>query len=209
MSARFSDYAQADKMAVQLVNIYTQDCRTYAGGVANKPLYATLNENIRSGNPPYAWETMRKLLTEGLRRLGLKEFRDLYGSCHCPKVKKRRPFTFSQFASTTPNADAALGFLLADHGNSFIHIVNAKGLDIAKYSSFPSESEVLLSPDVNFDVIQVEKNINQIRKEIQNVAPGKKMPDTVKMFIKVRVSRIIKKPIVGFLSSCLCKLKPI
>ena len=138
------------------------------------------------------------------RRLGLKSFPALYRSCHFPKVAKGKPFTFSQFASATLNVDSALGFLLADHGKSLIRIINAVGSHIAKYSSFPNESEVLLSPDVNLDVIQVEKNINKLRKEIQKVAPGKKIPDTVKMFIVLDGLRKTKKPKGGFWSSCLC-----
>ena len=178
----------------------------YAGGVVGKPLYATLNEKLRSGNPPLVWNTMSKLLTQGLGNLGLKSFPALYRSCHCPNVAKGTPFTFSQFASTSLDVDAALGFLAAE--KSFIRIVNAIGSDITKYSSFPNESEVLLSPDVNLDVIQVETDINQIRKEIQKIAPGKSIPDTVKMYIVLDGSRKTKKPKGGFWSSCLCGLKP-
>lgn len=191
--------------AIQLVNIYTQDCKRYAtsSGTTGDPLYKVLNENLRSGSPTILWNTMAELLSKGLALLGPQNVPNLYRSCHCPSVAVGTPFTFSQFASTSTNPNEALKFLFP--GKSFIHIKNGKGTDIEQFSNYPSEKELLLPPDVNLDVIQVETDVNRIRKEIQKIAPGTIVPaGKIAKYIVLDGSRKAKKPKGGLWSICVC-----
>ncbi|CAB4037894.1 NAD(P)(+)--arginine ADP-ribosyltransferase 2-like [Paramuricea clavata] len=201
-SATFTKYSKRKQKAVQLVNIYTQECKKYMG-IVGKPIYSTLNENLR-GKPKKIWKRMSALLNKGLALLGRKKIPNLYRGCHCPIVKKGTPFTFKQFASTSSNPAVALKFLSA--GKSFIHIKEAEGTDIKLYSYYSNEDEFLLGPDVNLDVVQVETVPKRIHEEIKKISPSTKIQDLqgVKMFVVLDGSRKKKKAKGGFWSTCLC-----
>ena len=203
-SAKFSTYNEDIQKAVQLVNIYTQDCKAYAGSTG-KPLYDTLNTNLRSGNPLLIWKEMGTLQSKGLVLLGPKDFGSLYRGCHCPNAVIGTPFSFNQFASTTTKPNVAFQFLLAPPGKSLIHIKNAKGVDIQPYSHFPSEQEILLDPNINLDVLQVETDIKRIRDEIKKILPTAVIPDnTVAKYIVLDGSRTTKITKRGLWSTCVC-----
>ncbi|CAB4036832.1 uncharacterized protein LOC110049377, partial [Paramuricea clavata] len=195
-SATFTTYTQDKQKAVQLVNIYTQECKAYMGVTGKPNLYATLNENLRSGNPRIVWNDMSALLSKGLVLLGSQVIPNLYRGCHCPVVKKGTPFTFKQFASTTSNPDVALKFLESPAGKSFIHIKKAEGTDVQPYSRFPTEDEFLLGPDINLDVVQVETDINRIHEEIKKISPTADVRKyrTVEKYVVLDGSRKTKKP---------------
>ncbi|XP_028408394.1 uncharacterized protein LOC114530967 [Dendronephthya gigantea] len=203
-NTRFSTYNQDIQKAVQLVNIYTQDCKAYVGSTG-KPLYDTLNTNLRSGRPSPIWSEMAALLSKGLVLLGPKDFKSLYRGCHCAAVTLGKPFSFNQFASTTTKPGVAVQFLLAPKGKSFIHIKNARGTDIQPYSHFPGEQEILLDPNINLNVVQVETDIKRIRAEIKKILPTAVIPDnTVAKYVVLDGSRATKRTKDGFWSTCTC-----
>jgi hypothetical protein len=207
-SAKFANYTQDKQKAVQLVNVYTQQCKVYMGKITWKSIYYTLNEELRGENPKKIWKEMSSLLSKGLGLLGRQEIPNLYRGCRCPVVKIGTPFTFKQFASTSSNPDIAFQFLTA--GKSFIHIKEAKGTDIQPYSSFPSEDEYLLGLDIDLDVVQVETDINRISKEIMKLVPtaDKKDLQSVEKFVVLVGSKKAKKTKGGFRSTCMCGGKP-
>jgi hypothetical protein len=152
-----TEYTQDKQMAVQLVNIYTQECKAYKDS-NKKPIYYTLNKNLRSENPEEIWKEMSALLNKGLVLLGRQEIKNLYRGCRCPVVKKDTPFNFKQFASTSSDPAVAVQFLKSPPGSSpgkaFIHIKKAEGTGIQPYSSYPQEKEFLLGPDIYLNVVE-------------------------------------------------------
>lgn len=187
-----TEYTQDKQMAVQLVNIYTQECKAYKDSNGS-PVYSTLNENLRSGYPKPIWNDMSALLSTALVLLGPQKIPNLYRGGYCSDVKIGTLFTFKQFASTSSNPAVAFKFLSA--GKSFVHIKEAKGTDIQPYSSFPSEDEYLLRPDIYLNVVQIETEINRIHEEIEKILPSTKIQDLqgVEKFVVLVGSKIGKK----------------
>jgi hypothetical protein len=209
-SAAFTKYTQDKQKAVQLVNIYTQECKAYMGSTGKPNLYATLNENLRSGNPQIVWNDMSALLSKGLVLLGSQEIPNLYRGCHCPIVRIGTPFTFKQFASTSSDPAVAVSFLKSPPGSlpgkAFIHIKKAEGTGIQPYSSYPQEKEFLLSPDIYLDVDEVEENKIRAREKIMKLVPTAKLEDlqTVVKYVVLVGSKKAKKSKGSFRSTCLC-----
>jgi hypothetical protein len=65
------------------------------------------------------------------------------------QYKVGRPIQWGAFASTSTNVEVSKGFTSKDDGILFKITVTC-GKDINKYSFFPSEGEILLSPSHRF-----------------------------------------------------------
>ena len=203
-----TEYTQDKQKAVQLVNIYTQECKAYKDS-NKKPIYYTLNKNLRSENPEEIWKEMSTLLSKGLVLLGRQEIKNLYRGCRCPVVKIGTPFTFKQFASTSSDPAVAVQFLKSPPGSSpgkaFIHIKKAEGTGIQPYSSYPQEKEFLLGPDIYLNVVEVEENKIRAREKIMKLVAAKKEDlQSVVKFVVLVGSKKAKKTKGGFRSTCLC-----
>ncbi|XP_028397104.1 uncharacterized protein LOC114520953 [Dendronephthya gigantea] len=198
-SATFTSFSENEKKAVELVNIYTQECEAYENN-DGKAFYAKLNENLRSGNPEPIWKTTGDLLSEGLILLGPGKFSNLYRSCRCSTIVEGTQFSFHQFASTSSDAEAAFEFL--GSGKSFIHIIDATGTDIEEYSSFSNEKEILLRPEIYLNVEKVETDSIRIRQEIKKLVPNKDPPNGVKEFVVLRGSSTRRIKRSKFISTC-------
>ena len=208
-SAKFANYTQDKQKAVQLVNIYTQQCKAYMGKITWKSIYYTLNEELRGENPKKIWKEMSSLLSKGLGLLGRQEIPNLYRGCRCPVVKIGTPFTFKQFASTSSDPAVAVQFLKSPPGSSpgkaFIHIKKAEGTGIQPYSSYPQEKEFLLGPDIYLKVVEVEENKIRAREKIMKLVAAKKGDlQSVVKFVVLVGSKKAKKIKGGFRSTCLC-----
>ncbi len=68
------------------------------------------------------------------------------------EYSRGRPIQWAAFSSTTTNKAAAQRFVKKDQGVIFKLSV-LTGCDIGRYSYFPDESEILLSPNTRFTVV--------------------------------------------------------
>ncbi|WAR13912.1 hypothetical protein MAR_004017 [Mya arenaria] len=62
-----SAYKGDMRMAVALINVYTQVCKNYADNVNGKPLYAELNKQLRDQTKVQIWLDTEQLLNEALK----------------------------------------------------------------------------------------------------------------------------------------------
>ncbi|XP_052760841.1 uncharacterized protein LOC128203456 isoform X2 [Mya arenaria] len=62
-----SAYKGDMRMAVALINVYTQVCKNYADNVNGKPLYAELNKQLRDQTKVQIWLDTEQLLNQALQ----------------------------------------------------------------------------------------------------------------------------------------------
>ncbi|XP_056608153.1 NAD(P)(+)--arginine ADP-ribosyltransferase 1-like [Triplophysa dalaica] len=125
-------------------------------------LYAKFNEIVRSGkdsykNRTYTWYSLQFLLTEAIQILR--------------KTQKKCRFTYRgtklQFDETVLNKEVRFGFFASsslkreqavEFGTvSCFEINTCQSADVAKYSKFPNEREVLIPPYETFIVTAIKK----------------------------------------------------
>ena len=140
--------------AIAMVNLYTQDCVI---NDEDRTFYWVLNTQLRSRYPDSFWAEQAEVLDRAMDKLKLAWKPVVYrGQGRLDNVPTDgSQFAFSQFTSTSTDADAALYFSKCSqtgYSKYFFKIINATGLDCLDYSAFPTEAEVLLKSSATFEV---------------------------------------------------------
>ncbi|XP_052764822.1 uncharacterized protein LOC128206440 [Mya arenaria] len=139
-----------EKMAIALINVYTQECKEF-NSFKEKSFYAELNEQLRSKTRDTVWLDTENLLNKGLEIIGLEKSPKLYRACHCNDIQKGSTFTVNDFWSTSKVASAANGFLTKEKV-FFVITAASRGAYIVDYSAAQWEKEVLLQSKQTFYV---------------------------------------------------------
>jgi NAD:arginine ADP-ribosyltransferase len=121
--------------------------------------YFMMNRAIRDRQHVSLWSRYIWLLMHALRRLPSERCDVVYRGCDIaadslPRqmVETGRTFTLSQFGSTATAVDAVQAFV-GDHGTMWhMKLFNDVARDIAPFSPYPKEREVLLPPNCCFEV---------------------------------------------------------
>ncbi|XP_065108606.2 ecto-ADP-ribosyltransferase 5-like [Paramisgurnus dabryanus] len=128
-----------------------------------RTVYNQFNQDVRSGklkykNTKYAWYSLHFLLTEAIQILKKTQEK-------CILTYRRTNVTFNEtvlykeirfgsFASSSLDQEAAKIF-----GSEFcFEIKTCHGADVAKYSLYPHEREVLIPPYEKFKVTEIKKD---------------------------------------------------
>ncbi|XP_028670350.1 T-cell ecto-ADP-ribosyltransferase 2-like [Erpetoichthys calabaricus] len=136
-----------DKEVVLAVTAYTSNS-----------CYAKFNEAVEAGVKKVMsshYRSMHFLLTMAIKNLNVNACVTSYRGVKVtirPKVGEA--FRFGRFASSSRDRAAAEGFKTA----TLFIIKTCHGIDIAKYSLFPDEEEVLIPPYEEFQVTAVNNN---------------------------------------------------
>ena len=138
------------------IQLYTQHCC----------LYPMLNAALRDHTHPEnlaAFLPYLKLLLTALNKLSLvraKVYRGMTGDYHGTYNQlSGQVLRWWAFSSTTPRESQAEAFLMT--GERTLFTIDAIGVDIAAFSAFPGEKEVLLLPGTCLEVkpgVEVEPN---------------------------------------------------
>ncbi|XP_052760840.1 uncharacterized protein LOC128203456 isoform X1 [Mya arenaria] len=166
-----SAYKGDMRMAVALINVYTQVCKNYADNVNGKPLYAELNKQLRDQTKVQIWLDTEQLLNQALQMVGIATRYNLYRACECSNIKQGHTFTVNYFWSTSLLPRVANRFLKAN--DFFFHILQAPGSRVSDYSFVQSEKEILLQSKLEFYVkeyVDDKENIENKTSSLEGVS---------------------------------------
>ncbi|RXN34370.1 NAD(P)(+)--arginine ADP-ribosyltransferase 2-like protein [Labeo rohita] len=124
-------------------------------------IYNNFNKDVSAGKRTYKdstfkWYSLHFLLTEAIQTLKKtqKECKPTYRGANVEfdKNVKGKNIRFGSFASSSLDRNTAQGF----GSKSCFEIYTCKGVDLAKYSKYPNEREVLIPPYETFKVTDVK-----------------------------------------------------
>ncbi|WAR13885.1 hypothetical protein MAR_003990 [Mya arenaria] len=129
-----SAYKENIRMAVALINVYTQSCLDYADYVKGWHFFAMLNKQLRDQTKVQIWLDTEQLLNQALELVGITTWDTLYRACECEDIKQGHTFTVNSFWSTSLLPSVANGFLKTN--NLFFQILQAPGgAKVSEYSN--------------------------------------------------------------------------
>ena len=136
------------------IKLYTMEAQFF-----KKPLYAVLNEVLRSGNQQklQPWLFYIKLLRTALSRLpsvSQPVFRGVKLD-FSEKYHEGETIVWSSFSSCTTSVNALQAEdFFGQSGDRTMFVINCiSGKDIRNHSCFPDENEILLLPEAKFTVL--------------------------------------------------------